>query len=158
MKVYEGQGPVLPQIKKKINKDGTGGNDFKKIMDEIGFQAEKKEGIHLHKNLEPVADGVHIIHGADKIQDPSKIVEKNMVLEELRQTLDIVDFYAAKLADSSFSIREMTPLISHLEERMENLRSMELTPDLPGKLRPIISDTVITVGTEIARFKRGDYL
>jgi hypothetical protein len=51
----------------------------------------------------------------------------------------------------------LSPLIGHLEEKMEALSHLESNPDFPGSLRPVVSDLLVTVGTEIAKFKRGDY-
>lgn len=157
MKVYEGQGSVLQPAHKNMNKKGPKESDFQQIMDQTRLQPEKKGDLALYGNLEPVADGIHIHHGAEKINEPLKMVGREQVMEEIKQALDIIDFYAAKLADSSLSISGITPLIGHLEDKMETLRSMASTPGMPEKLRPIISDMVITIGTEIAKFRRGDY-
>lgn len=158
MKVYKGQGPVLPQPNKDVNKKGTGEDGFQKIMDQVRSQTEKQGEITGRENLGPVPDGIQIVHGADRINEPLNMAERKQVLEELKQTLDIVDFYAARLADSSLSINGINPLIGHLEDRLEILRNMESAPGMPEKLRPVISDMVITIGTEIAKFKRGDYV
>jgi hypothetical protein len=37
------------------------------------------------------------------------------------------------------------------------LRRMEVDPGLPEKLKPIVSDLGLTIGKEVAKFKRGDY-
>jgi len=157
MKINEGQGSILQQTHKNMDKGRPQETDFKKIMDQTMLQAGKKGGIDPYRNLEPAIDGIRIHHGAEEIREPFKMVEKQQVIGEIQQTLDIIDFYAAKLADSSLSISGITPLIGHLEDKMETLRSMESAAGMPEKLRPIISDMVITIGTEIAKFKRGDY-
>ncbi len=126
-------------------------------MEQTVSQTDKKGDIAVHGSIEPAAGGVHILHGAEKSPEPLGMIERKQVIEELRQTLDLVDFYAAKLADSSLPARGMSPLISHLEDRLDALQGMESSPNLPEKLRPILSDVVITIGTEIARFRRGDY-
>ena len=79
------------------------------------------------------------------------------LVDELLETLDLVDFYSSKLADSSISSSGLTPLINHLEDRMEGLKGMESAPETSEKLRSVISDMVITIGAEVAKFKRGDY-
>ena len=157
MKIYEGQGSILQQTHKNMDKKGPKETGFKEIMDQTMLKTGKKGNIDPHRNLEPPLDGIRIHHGAGEIGEPFKMVEKQQVIGEIQQTLDIIDFYAAKLADSSLSISGITPLIGHLEDKMETLRSMESAAGMPEKLRPIISDMVITIGTEIAKFKRGDY-
>ena len=86
--------------------------------------------------------------------DPAQFKKTQL---EIEQTLDLVGFYAEKLGDPSFSAQGLTPLVDHLEERMEFLRSVESRPGLPDRVRPIISGLTLTIGTEVAKFRRGDY-
>lgn len=157
MKVHEGQGPVLPQAQKDVKKKGAGEGDFQKIMQEASLQTEAKEGKALHGIKQPPPSGIRFIKGAEEIQETPKELERKQVIDELQQTLDLVDFYAAKLADSSLPASGMNPLIDHLEDRLSNLRSMETNTELPEPLKPVISDMLVTIGTEIAKFRRGDY-
>ena len=156
MKIYEIQGPILKQAKEKLNKKGPGEGDFKKIMDQTLQMPEKGKGPdHLISGTP--AGGVHMIHGLEKIQNPVENIDREQVVSTIQQTLDLVDFYAGKLSDPSLSADGITPLVSHLEEKMEALRGVESVPGLPQKLRPIISDLVLTITTEVEKFKRGDY-
>ena len=157
MKIYEGQGPIPPQTNKGSHKTGTGERDFKKIMDQVSSPPGRTETIANKENIGPVEGGIRILHGVEEIQGPSNVGEKNKVVKVLQETLDLVDFYSAGLKDKSLPAKGMTPLISHLEYRLETLRTMESAPGMPKKLRPILSDITITIGTEIAKFKRGDY-
>ena len=158
MKVYEGQGPLLPQNNKTTPKKGSEGTDFQKIMDQAKSQTGHK-GVIAHKeNVGSIPEGVQIIHRANRPDAPVDIQEKKQLLDNLKETLDIIDFYAKKLRDRSFSVTGITPLVSHLEDRLNTLKDVESSPRTPEKLRPIVSDMVITIGTEVAKFKRGDYV
>ena len=157
MKIHKGQGPILHETNKNMHKVVAKEGDFKKIMDQVGFSSGKREEITGGENLGTVVGGIQILRGTEQIKEPLNMAEKKQVIERLQETLDLVDFYAAKLADSSLSVKGITPLISHLEERLEGLQNMESVPGMPEKLRPIISDMAITIGAEIAKFKRGDY-
>ena len=157
MKIYEGQGLIPPQINKDTQKTGAKESDFKKIMDQMSFQPGQKEAIANKEKIGPVEGGIRILHGVEEIQGPLNVGEKNKVVKVLLETLDLVDFYSSRLNDKSLPAKGMTPLISHLEDRLETLRAMESAPGMPEKLRPILSDMTITIGTEIAKFKRGDY-
>lgn len=160
MKINEGQGSILQQAgrREKINKTHDHENDFKKIMEQIHSPIHGKEPIIQGETVRPVLNGIDIIRGTEKVQEPIEGTDKRQVLGTLKETLDLVDFYSSKLGDSSFLIDGLTPLIGHLEERLETLRGMESSPDVPEKMRPVISDLSITIGAEIERFKRGDYL
>ncbi|MBW2609248.1 MAG: hypothetical protein JRC68_02760 [Deltaproteobacteria bacterium] len=157
MKIYEGQGLIPPQTNKGNHKTGAKESDFKKIMDQVSSQPGQKEAIANKENIGPVEGGIRILQGVEEIQGPLNVGEKNKVVKVLQETLDLVDFYSARLDDKSLPAKGMTPLISHLEDRLETLRTMESAPGMPEKLRPILSDLTITIGTEIAKFKRGDY-
>ncbi len=158
MKVSEGQGPILQQVGKHGNRGKTNKDDFRKVMEQVSSIPERKEPVTDPKNLRPVINGIDIIHSAEQAQGTSDITDKKRVLGTLRETLDMVDFYASKLADSSLQAADLTPLIGHLEERLGILGTIESAANTPEKIRPVISELKVTLGTEIEKFKRGDYL
>jgi hypothetical protein len=157
MKVYENHGPILPTSPKSVNKNGAKDEEFQKIMDQAqAAGVMKDEDASVAAPIAPQPQGVQILQGAEKSVQTLKA--KEMVLNELRTTLDLVDFYAEKLGNTSLPITGLAPLIEHLDERLQNLQGMQADPELPQKLKPIVNDVVVTLGTEIAKFKRGDYL
>jgi hypothetical protein len=156
MKVYEGQGSIIQQTNTTLKNKNNDGSDFQKIMDEMSSGIENKGIAPGQNNLPPVDNGIQIIHGVEKINGDLSAKEK--IVNDLQNTLDMVDFYSKKLADSSMSASDLDPLVSHLEDRMGTLKDLESSSDTPEKVRPVISDMVITIGAEIAKFRRGDYL
>ena len=108
-------------------------------------------------NSGQIARGVGILTGIDNVGGQFDIPDKRKMIDALQETLDLVDFYAGKLGDSSKDVTGLEPLIGHLEDRLETLRQMGSAPGIPEKLSPVISDMTITIGAEIERFKRGDY-
>jgi len=158
MKISEGKGPsALPTPQKNINKPGPREGSFQKIMDQMNLQTETKEDFGTAREVGPIPDGIQFLRDKGKVDERSNVPEKEQILRELQQTMDLVDFYAGKLSDTSLPLKGLDPLMSHLEDRLETLRSMEKGTGLPERLRPIISDMLITIGTEIAKFRRGDY-
>ncbi|MCF8061987.1 MAG: hypothetical protein K9M82_05675 [Deltaproteobacteria bacterium] len=105
----------------------------------------------------PVPDGVQIVTGPEKVQGAGSGGPKEMLLAEISETLDLIDHYATGLGNKALSPAEMKPLVEHLEGRLEGLRHMETDEELPETLRSVVSDLVITIGTEVAKFGRGDY-
>ena len=156
MKIYEGQGPVLEQAKTKPSQKGAEEIDFKTIMDQTlrGAERGKEPG---GNPLVPPPGCVEILQGANGIEISAEHVEKRKIISAIQQTLDLVEFYAGKLGDPSVSAQGMTPLVDHLEEKMELLRGVGSSPGLPDRVRPLISDLTLTIGTEVAKFRRGDY-
>jgi uncharacterized protein (DUF2267 family) len=51
----------------------------------------------------------------------------------------------------------MEPLIENLEERMAAFQALQTEAELPEQLNSILSDTILTLGRETAKFRRGDY-
>ena len=105
----------------------------------------------------PPPDGVQIIPGLEKADGVHSGGPKEMLLAEIRETLDMIDHYATDLGNRNLSTAEMRPLVEHLEGRLEGLRRMEENGELPETVRDVVSDLVITIGTEVAKFGRGDY-
>jgi hypothetical protein len=157
MKVYEGQGPLFHQTNNCINKKGEKGSDFQKIMEELNSKPDPSRVNPGKENIVPLEGGVQILYGVENTVGSQNSAKELPLVAELQETLDLIDFYSSKLADSSISSSGLSPLINHLEERLEGLRGMESTPETSEKLRSIISDMVITIGAEVAKFKRGDY-
>lgn len=154
MKVYENQGLIQPTHSKKAHKNGTQEDEFQKIMDQLQAETMKNEEAVNPGSIAPQLD-VRIMQGVQ--QTGSSAQAKEMVLNELRNTLDLVDFYAEKLGNTSLPVSDLDSLVEHLDERLKNLQNMESAKGLPDKLQPIVNDVVVTLGTEIAKFRRGDY-
>lgn len=157
MKVYEDQGLILHQDPKKGPRSGGGVSDFQKLMDQKSLQTHGNGDTPPGLPPEPGFQGIQILRGIQKTGQSSAIPGKEKVIGALQEALDLVDFYAGKLGDSTFSVNKMVPLVESLEERMETLRGMESMEGLPQGLQSVVSDLVVTLGTEIAKFKRGDY-
>jgi hypothetical protein len=157
MKVHETHDLIPGQIRKKAGVKDEGEKPFSQIMDEARLGRGIQAGQTGLPSSGMIPEGVLIIDKPGTIQPFGTGVEKAGVLRELEQTLDLIDFYAAKLGDGSFPVHDMDSLVNHLEERLEGLRTLEQTPGVDGRLRDIISDTVLTISRETAKFRRGDY-
>lgn len=158
MKIYEGQGSLLSGVEKAKKKSGHQGGDFQNIMDQIRSPLEKEGTMVKDLNRPPLLNNIQILHGLDRIEASSNKNNKQDMINILKETMDLVDFYAEKLVDPSMPSSGLTVLVDHLEGRLERINSIVLDREIPEKLRTIISDMQITIGSEITKFKRGDYL
>jgi hypothetical protein len=157
MKVTDTQQGQLPgpASGKGTRRSEEGG--FQKVMEQVS-QQERPGGTGVQRAAgAPVPDGVQIIPGLEKTNEVGTGGAREMVLAEIRETLDMIDHYAADLGNTDLSPAAMKPLVDHLEGRMEGLRAMEQDTELPEAVRSVVSDLVITIGTEVAKFGRGDY-
>jgi hypothetical protein len=156
MKITDAQQGQIPGRVdgKSARRNDEGG--FQKVMDQV---AQKDRGAAGAPGVAgaPPPDGVQIVPGLEKVDGVHAGGPKEMLLREIRETLDVIDHYAADLGNRNLSTAEMRPLVEHLEGRLEGLRRMEKAGELPEAVRDVVSDLAITIGTEVAKFGRGDY-
>jgi len=157
MKIYEKQGLNFNQIDNN-KKNLSIKTDFQSIMNQLTTTSSNQESNASSIVPGPIVSGTGIVFKADPIDSSSEMVNKEQVVAGLKDTLDLVDHYAKKLADSSLSSDSLSPLVKELEQRMEALKDMGSAADANDKLKSIISDVTSTMGVEIERFKRGDYV
>jgi len=156
MKINEGKGiTVSPDINQAQSRKSLDG-EFQKIMEQA-IKAGETNSAAKANAFDPLLNGIKILTGTQGIEDQSQAMGKQLVISEIQETMDLVDFYASKLADTSQPLSTIDPLIGHLEQRLENLKTIQSTQGLPDQLKPIISDMVITIGAEITKYKNGIY-
>jgi hypothetical protein len=155
MKINESQRALLEQ-QGKINKNrNTDADSFQQIMDKMTSSAETNKTLPVNINPVQIIDGPA---GVLPINGSVESTEKNLLLDSLKETLDLVDFYAGKLADESFPIENLSSLVEQLDERLASIKDISSMEGVPENLKPVISDVAVTIGTEIERFRRGDYV
>jgi len=152
MKIYEHQGVLLNQTCKNNKKNVSENKDFQAVMDQITSASAGKQN-DVPANIE-----MPFINSAGIVIKEYPVSSREEVLNGLKDTLDLVDFYAEKLADSSLSTDSLSPLVEQLEERLSLLKEMGSSDQTDDRLKTIVSDAATTMGVEIERFKRGDYL
>ena len=155
MKIHESQRALLEQLG-KINKNkNTDAGSFQQIMDQVTSGNETSKTLPVNINPVQIINGPSGVLPVNGSFNPS---EKDLVLGSLKETLDLVDFYAGKLADESFPAESLSSLVDQLDEKLASIKDMSSMEGVPEKLKPVITDVAITVGTEIERFRRGDYI
>ena len=93
-----------------------------------------------------------------QINESTESSQKGQLLDSIKDTLDLIDFYAGKLSDESFPTENLSSLVDQLDERLGSIKEMSSMEGIPEKLKPVISDVAVTIGTEIERYRRGDYI
>ncbi len=156
MKIYKGQEPILEQAQKGQKKNNSKPGEFQEIMNQVNTQSPSEPGAIQNGDPIPVTNGIHITNGPEKI-DGAHALEKKQVMSILNDTLDLIDFYAEKLGDTSVPTTDMTSLVEHLEDKLGSLNNLKLTDNAPKELHSFVSDITVTLSTEIEKFKRGDY-
>ncbi|MEW6667456.1 MAG: hypothetical protein AB1512_19805 [Thermodesulfobacteriota bacterium] len=158
MKVYEGQGMTLHETLRKKRAQEAPLGDFQGILDQMKSQQDGESAPANKGRLDPVPPGgIQILGGVGDMDTARDGGLRNQALQDLEGALDLVDFYATRLADRSLSVRDLESLVGHLEERVERLRSLQTAAGLPDGLKSLLSETTLTIGLEVAKFRRGDY-
>ena len=157
MKIHEGKGPLIQQATRGVKGKSSNGYDFKVIMDQVNYQSRTGETSSGPEKSIPPMNNITLLNIGDPVVQAGS-QDKVRVVSLLHETLDMVDFYAGKLSDKSLPVEGLNPLVKHLEDRLETLKDLESTHGVPEKLKPVLSDMTVTIGAEIEKFKRGDYL
>ncbi len=155
MKISDIQRLLIEQ-QGKVNKSrNTDAGSFQQIMDQVTSQTPINNTLPLSINPVQIIDKPAATAPVDGASETSG---KDMVLGSLKDTLDLIDFYAGKLGDSSFPTENLSSLVDQLDDRLTAIKGMSSAEDMPEKLKPVVSDIAVTLGTEIERFRRGDYV
>jgi hypothetical protein len=158
MKIYEGQGLTFNQLDTQNKKNAVEKNDFQSILDKINSTTFNKEAAVPSNAQTQVINSIGMLINTTPAYGSSVTGAKEQVLTGLKDTLNLVDQYAQKLADTSLPSKSLSPLVEQLEQNMDALKDMSTAAGVDDKLKSIITDVTGTVGVEIAKFKRGDYL
>jgi len=155
MKINESQ-RVLIEQQGKINKNrNMDAGSFQQIMDQMTPGAEINKALPLNINPVQIIDrSINVI----PINGAFEATNKNLLLDSLKDTLNLIDFYAGKLADKSFPAEKLTSLVEQLDDRLASIKDMSSMEGVPEKLKPVINDVAVTISTEIERYRRGDYV
>jgi hypothetical protein len=78
--------------------------------------------------------------------------------QRLERFIDLLDDYRGKLADSRVTLRQLEPAVRSIEQARDALQpALGRLPEADG-LKEILNRALVTAESEIARYRRGDYL
>ena len=80
------------------------------------------------------------------------------LIDELETILHTLEHYRTKLADVSVPVDDLAEIIGHFEDRIDRLQALKSAATTPEGLKEVTSDLMITIATEIEKFRRGDYV
>lgn len=150
-------GPIPDATVRTPDKTGSSGESFQRIMEQVTYPEGNKGVCVGGPGAVLPGQGVEITPGVGKAGPSQARAQQAQLLRAIEETLDTVDAYAAVLRNGALSTSDMKPLVEDLESRLEGLRQVETDPELPEGLRTVVSDLSLTIGTEMAKFGRGDY-
>jgi hypothetical protein len=65
---------------------------------------------------------------------------------------------AGLIDDVSVPVDDLAEIIGHFEDRIDRLQAVNSAATTPEGLKEVTSDLMITIATEIEKFRRGDYV
>ncbi len=150
MKIECGTGIDKPGVPEKLNGKSISGGNFQKIFEQqldkdshvIEANGQVKEAYNTRQILRPC-----LLKGQTV----------SSVLEKLEVTIDRLENYRKCLSNPKNTLKLAGKLLQKVTDDVEVLKTMSGTID-DKQLEAIIQETVTTVVTEEARFRRGDYL
>lgn len=157
MKIYDSTGILLPRRNEKSAGNLKTKGDFQKMMSDVMSQRDQTSSTASSGNPNLFSENAITVQNIQTVGGVEGCQSEMKGVRELQGVLDMADAYAQKLGDTSISTNALQPLVTHLEEGLEGLNQLEQKGGLDTGVKKIISELNVTLGTEIAKFKRGDY-
>lgn len=135
----------------KASKDAKGtGNKFDEILQQTINRSSNSEA---HAMALPPAQNISSIR-FDLISN----FDKAQNIKRVENFLDVLENYQEKLGDPTVTLKEIYPLVAHMESEIDYI--LPLLESLPkeDKMKNILNSTLITSTVEAIKFNRGDYL
>jgi hypothetical protein len=96
--------------------------------------------IRFRPSIQPIGDGADV------------------AVQRLERFIDLLDDYRGELADSRVTLRQLEPTVRSIEHARDALEPvLARLPEADG-LKDILNRALVTAESEIARYRRGDYL
>jgi hypothetical protein len=157
MKISDANGSMMPGINgTRAEKSKTKGA-FQEVMSQAMEQRDGKTAEPASMNSPGASSIIAPAQLIRDIEGQNPIPSGAQVMKEVESMLDLTGFYTKKLEDSSIKTASLEPLVTHLEEKMEGLRDLKNNGNIDKELKGIVSELDLAVGTEVAKFRRGDY-
>ena len=128
----------------------TTGNKFEGILQQTINKSSSSEDQTM--TLPPVQNISNIKF--NRISD----IDRTQNIERVEKFLDVLENYQKKLEDPSVNLKEMYPLVTHMESEAENMLALlNSLPDEDG-MKDILNRALVTSTVEVIKFNKGDYI
>jgi hypothetical protein len=159
MKITDNMGNLFAQGAKSPSQKAKTEQSFSEVLAQIAQgPAEEssalKAGIPLLGALDPVTLSEPV---GPLSQSEGQTPLAAGLIDELETILDAFDRYRTRLGDVSVPVDDLADIIGHFEDRIDRLQVLNSSATTPEGLKEVTSGLMITIGTEIEKYKRGDY-
>jgi len=161
MKVTDNIGNLFAESTKTQSQKSKPEQSFSEVLDQV---AQGPAGGSTGPKATPVIPppgALDPVPLSGSVQAMSQCDEETAVepglIDELETILLAFDRYRIKLGDSSVPVDDLADIIGHLEDRIGRLQALSASSGIREGLRDVTSGLMITLSTEIEKYKRGDY-
>jgi len=88
----------------------------------------------------------------------SPAVEREEIVGRIIKFLDIMDEYATRLGNPSVTLKDISPLISKIENENNQLKLLAESLSPLDEIKPLLDEVLIRSSVEIIKYNRGDYI
>ena len=130
----------------ELSSDGTFGKIYEELI-ETSYETD------VRSNETPVITNVPGLQ-INTFQSEGKMP----VVQRAERLLDLLSEYQQKLANPSFTLRDISPLIDELKADNRALVSSVNSLSEGDELKNILNQIIVAASVEIIKFDRGDYV
>jgi len=162
MKITDNFGELFAQSSKRSSQKVKPEQSFSEVLDQVAQgPVEGSGGLKAGTSIPPLGalDAVTLTEPVGPLsQSEADTLLGAGLIDELETILYAFDHYRMKLGDESVSVDDLADIIGHLEVRIDRLQVLNSAATTPEGLKEVTSGLMITMATEIEKFKRGDYV
>ncbi len=162
MKITDNLGDLFTQSFKNPSQKAKSKRSFSEVLAQVAQgPVEGSSGLTAGTRI-PNLGGVDPVTLSEPVRPLSQSEGETSVeaglIDELETTLHAFDHYRIKLGDVSVPVDDLADLIGHFEDRIDRLQALNSAATTPEGLKEVTSGLMITMATEIEKFRRGDYV
>jgi hypothetical protein len=161
MKITDNMGNLFAQGSKNPSQKSRTEQSFSEVLVQIAQgPVEESSGLKAGTSIPPLGalDPITLSEPVRPLsQSEGETPLAAGLIHELETILDAFDGYRKKLGDVSIPMDDLADIIGHLEDRIDRLQVLNSAATTPEGLKEVTSGLMITIATEIEKFRRGDY-
>jgi len=162
MKITDNIGELFAHSSKRPSQTAKPQQSFSEVLDQIAQgPVEGSSGLNAGTSIPPLGalDAVTLSEPVSPLsQSEGDTPLAAGLIDELETILHAFDHYRIKLGDESVPVDDLADIIGHFEDRINRLQSLSSAATTPEGLKEVTSGLMITMATEIEKYRRGDYV
>jgi hypothetical protein len=162
MKITDNIGNLFAQSSKRPSQQAKPEQSFSEVLDQVAQgPGEGSSGLKAGTIMPPLG-GLNPVTLSESVgplsQSDGETPLAAGLIDELETILHAFDHYRTKLGDESVPVDDLADIIGHFEDRIARLQALSAAATTPEGLKEVTSGLMISMATEIEKYRRGDYV